>query len=490
VVLRQDSTLPAAVRAAARDHPGTSVVFAAADGSERQAVLGQLVAEAERVAGFLQDQGVRPGDVVAVALPGSYDGAVTSAAVALAGAVLLPVVLSYGPRELAFVLGQAGARAVVAREGAAVPTGPLPLTPRSLERTRPATEVEVSPDDRALIVYTSGTTAEPKGVQHSHRSLMAEVMSSALHRPEDSGVRQLAMFPPGHVAGLLGLLKLLVHGAPTVVLEAWDPTRAAKLVDAYALTSTAGAPVQLAGLLDARDRGDATLATMRDFLTGAAAVPPALVRRAERAGVTAYRSYGSSEHPTVSCGHPQDDLEHRSRTDGRVQPGNEVRIVDEGGRDAPEGELLTRGPELFLGYVDRALDEEAFVDGWFRTGDVGRVDDEGFLTITDRKKDIIIRGGENLSSKEIEDVLLEHPRIAEAAVVGVPDERMGERACAVVVLREGSLTLADVRDHFALAGVARQKTPEVLRLRDALPRTPAGKVQKFLLREEAEGAVR
>ncbi|MCU1600474.1 MAG: fadK 1 [Frankiales bacterium] len=484
MVLSRNGTLPEAVRAAALTHPETPVVFAGGDGAERRVSLVELVSDAERVAGFLQESGVRPGDVVAVALPGSYDGAVASAAVALTGAVLLPVVLIYGRRELEFIVRQSRARAVIARETVEVPPVPLLLTPSSLQRSVPAAPVAVAPDDRALIVYTSGTTAEPKGVQHSHRSLMAEVMSPALHRPGDTGVRQLAMFPPGHVAGLLGLLKLLVHGAPTVVLEAWDPARAARLIDAHDLTSTAGAPVQLAGLLDARDRGEASLATMRDFLTGAAAVPPALVRRAAAAGVTAYRSYGSSEHPTVSCGHPDDDLEHRARTDGRVQPGNEVRIVDEEGRDATEGELLTRGPELFLGYVDSALDEEAFSDGWFHTGDIGMLDPDGFLTITDRKKDIIIRGGENLSSKEIEDILLEHPRISEAAVVGVPDERLGERACAIVVLREGTLTLTEVHEHFRLAGVARQKTPESLRLRDTLPRTPAGKVQKFLLREE------
>jgi acyl-CoA synthetase (AMP-forming)/AMP-acid ligase II len=224
-------------------------------------------------------------------------------------------------------------------------------------------------------------------------------------------------------------------------------------------------------------------------VTGAAAVPPGLVRRADRAGVTAYRSYGSSEHPTVSCGLPSDELDRRAGTDGRLQPRCTVRIVDDDDRDAHEGEILTRGPELFLGYVDKALDEEAFTDGWFRTGDIGRLDEEGFLTITDRKKDIIIRGGENLSSKEIEDVLLEHPAIAEAAVVGVPDPVLGERACAVVVLRKDSpqatLALGDLLAHFQAAGVARQKTPEYLLVREALPRTPAGKVQKFLLRQDA-----
>jgi acyl-CoA synthetase (AMP-forming)/AMP-acid ligase II len=282
-------------------------------------------------------------------------------------------------------------------------------------------------------------------------------------------------------------MRVLVHGSPTVVQETWDPARAAALVDEHALTYGVGAPVMLAGLLDQRAKGTATLATLREFMVGAANVPPALVHRAEAAGLPAYRCYGSSEHPTISTGIAGDPLAKRATTDGRLIAGNEVRLVDDAGNDVPdgaEGEIASRGGELFLGYTDPALDRDAFLPGrWFRTGDIGRLDADGYLTVTDRKKDIIIRGGENISSKEVEDVLAEHPAVLEAAAIGLPDERLGERVCAVVVLAAGrTLDLDEVREHFAASGLAKQKTPERVEVATELPRTPAGKVQKFVLR--------
>jgi acyl-CoA synthetase (AMP-forming)/AMP-acid ligase II len=506
-----EPTLPAQIIRGAAEYGDIDVVFA---GVERtiETTLAGLVEDAARLAGALEGLGVGPGDVVAVQLPGSYDGAIAQAAVTLRGAVLLPIVLIYGPRELAFILRQSGAvalivpsswrgrdhtavvtalpelpalRAVVVA-GETVPDGMIPFTDLTGRLARPHTTPRPDPDSRAMLVYTSGTTAEPKGVQHSHRSLLAEVYSPVIPREAGVPVRHLGLFPPGHVAGLLGLLKILVLGTPTVVIESWDQVRAAKLVDEYGITSAVGAPIQVAGLLDERERGTATLATLRDFMTGAAAVPPSLIERAHFAGVAAYRTYGSSEHPTISTGIAADPLVKRATTDGRIIEGSEIRIVDDEGRDVPEGEIVSRGPELFLGYTDPELDKAAFLPGgWYRTGDVGRLDADGYLTITDRKKDIIIRGGENISSKEVEDVLAEHPAVAEVAAVGLPDDRLGERVCAVVVLRPGaSLDLDDVRAHFAAAGVARQKTPERLVVLDQLPRTAAGKVQKFLLRKE------
>ncbi|MCW2717959.1 AMP-binding protein [Pseudonocardia sp.] len=475
-----------------------------------------MVAAAERVAGALQGLGVGPGDVVAVQLGSTYEGTVTQTAVSLCGAVLLPIVLIYGPRELAFILAQSGAVALVlsaearGRAHAATIMKGLarPASLRTVVVVGDGADVDDaidfgdllgaggppfvpptrSPDDRAMLVYTSGTTSDPKGVQHSHRTLLAEVFSQAMRRGPGREVRQLAIFPAGHVAGLLGMLRVLVHGTPTVVLETWDPAQAARLVDEYGLTYGVGAPVQLAGLLDERDRGTATLASLVEFLTGAAGVPPALIVRADAAGVTAYRCYGSSEHPTISCGHTDDPLDKRATTDGRILPGSEIRLVDDDGEDVPagaEGEIASRGHELFIGYADQSLDRAAFLPGgWFRTGDIGRMDAEGYLTITDRKKDIIIRGGENISPKEVEDVIAEHPSVAQAAVVALPDERLGEKVCAVVVLVPGrTLDLAELRRHFASAGLARQKTPERVEIFDALPRTAASKVQKFKLRE-------
>jgi cyclohexanecarboxylate-CoA ligase len=508
-------TLPAHIVAGAAAHDGCPLVFVAADGiTQFETTLGALVSDAARVAGALQARGIGSGHVVAVQLPGSYEGAVVQAAVSMCGAVLLPVVMIYGPREMGFLLRQSAATAVFVprayrgREHAAAVLGGLPDLPAlkfavvvgndappcgalsyadlagrlAAPYRRPAPD----PDDRAMLVYTSGTTAEPKGVQHSHRSLMAEAMSRVM---TDSGpqARHLGLFPPGHIGGLLSLLRLLLQAIPAITMESWDPAAAARLIDRYHVTASVGAPIQLSGLLDQQASGAASLATLREFMTGAAAVPPSLIRRADAAGITAYRTYGSSEHPTITTGTVADPLAKRATTDGMLIAGNEIRIVDAAGNDVPagrEGEIASRGPELFTGYTDPALDAQAFLPGgWFRTGDVGRVDAHGYLSITDRLKDIIIRGGENISSAEVEDLLISHPAIAEVAVIPAPDPAVGERVCAVVVPSPGlSFGIDEARAHFAAAGVARQKTPEVIMVVDELPRTPSGKVRKEVLR--------
>jgi acyl-coenzyme A synthetase/AMP-(fatty) acid ligase len=334
-------------------------------------------------------------------------------------------------------------------------------------------------------VYTSGTTAEPKGVRHSHNTLLSEVRGSS--RRAAPGMKQLAAFPSGHVAGVLGLLRVLALGLPSVIMEAWDPVAAARLVEEHRVTSAAGAPIYLATLLDAAEVTGRDLSSLAEYLTGAADVAPALIERADRCGIAAYRCYGSSEHPTISSGVPADPLVKRATTDGRVCPGSEVRIVDDEGRELPpgtDGEIVSRGPEQFLGYLASQLDADAYLPGgWLRSGDLGHLDSGGYLTVTGRKKDIIVRGGEKISAREVEDVLLSHPAVAEAAVVGAPDQRYGERSCAFVVLRPGaSLDLAEVRRHFTGSGLARQKTPEQLVITTALPRTASGKVHKHALR--------
>jgi cyclohexanecarboxylate-CoA ligase len=506
-------TLAAHIQAGAAAHDGCQLVFVNS-GGEHATTLGGLVSDAEKVAGALQARGVGRGDVVAVQLPGSYPGAVVQVAVGLCGAVLLPVVMIYGPREMAFVLRSSGASAVIiAREHRGRPQADavlsgLPALPGlklavvvgddapghgavgyagllrqpggAYRRPRP------DPDDRAVLMYTSGTTADPKGVQHSHRTLLAEA-TSRVYTLNGPNARHLGLFPPGHMAGLLSLLRILLLGTPTVIMQAWDAALAATLIDRHAVTSCGGAPVQLSGLLDQQAAGTATLGTLRECLTGAAPVPPSLIERADAAGITAFRSYGSSEHPTVSAGTIADPLGRRSGTDGRLLAGNQIRLVDADGRDVPaghDGEILTRGPELFTGYTDPALNAAAFLPGgWFRTGDVGRTDADGYLTVTDRLKDIIIRGGENISAKEVEDLLVTHPAVADVAVIPVPDPVLGERVCAVVVARPGcTFDVEQAREHFAAAGAARQKTPELVVMVEELPRTPSGKVRKDVLR--------
>jgi cyclohexanecarboxylate-CoA ligase len=510
-------TLAEAILDGARRHETTPVTVASLV-RPSVASLGELAGDARRVAGALQSLGVGPGDVVAVQLPNWYEGAVAQAAVVLCGAVLLPVVQIYGPRELGFILRQSRAVALVipgewrgrdhpgmVRASGALPDlkavvvvdehapeGMLTWAELTAWAAGPYTRPRQDPGDLAMLVYTSGTTADPKGVRHTHASLLAEIHSPVSIRSAGPDTTHLALFPSGHVAGLLGLLRILVHGTPTVIMDAWDTARAAALIDEHRVTWSVGAPVHLAGLLDARDGGTARLSSLREFMVGAAGVPPALVYRADAAGLAAYRCYGSSEHPTISSGEPGDPLVKRATTDGRVIGGSEVRLVDDAGRDVPEGaegEIVSRGGELFAGYADRALDQAAFLPGrWFRTGDIGRLDGDGYLTVTDRKKDIIVRGGENISAKEVEDVLALHPRVAEVAAVALPDERYGERVCAVVVMRDGGgLDVAEVGVHFAAAGVARHKTPERVVVIEELPRTAAGKVQKYLLRDRLAG---
>lgn len=512
------SSLTEEMGRAARARPDSQVVYEGAayqgEGGSLVTTVAELHARALRVAHGLAGLGVRPGDTVAIQVPNWPEGAVAHAAGWLAGAVVLPIVPIYGPREVGFILRQSAARVfIVARHwrgrdaadllaalGGRPARRPVVLVGQSpdsraipgtvawadLENQPPLAPAEPHPDDPCLLVYTSGTTAEPKGVRHSHRTLLAE-----LHATKRAGdVKQLAAFPAGHVAGVLGLLRMLVLGLPSVVMEAWDAATAARLVEQHRVTFATGAPIYLATLLDAAERDGRDLSSLTEFLTGAADVPPVLIERADRAGIAAYRSYGSSEHPTISSGVPGDPLAKRAATDGRVNPGNEVRIVDAAGADVPagaDGEIVSRGPEQFLGYLDRALDAGLYwPGGWLRSGDLGRLDADGYLTVTGRLKDIIVRGGEKISATEVEDVLLRHPAVADAAVVGAPDERYGERPAAFVVLRPGAgpLDLAEVRRHFAQSGLARQKTPERLVITDALPRTPSGKVQKFALRDQ------
>jgi len=295
------------------------------------------------------------------------------------------------------------------------------------------------------------------------------------------------------MAGVLSILRLFFNGGESILMDAWDADAAAALVERFRATRSSGTPFHVNSLLDAAQAQGRDISSLSEFLVGAAAVPPEVVERCERAGIMTYRSYGSTEHPTITSGTLQHDPQWRARTDGVLNPGCRVRIVDDEGADVPfgkAGEIVSQGPEQFLGYHRAELNDDAFLPGgWFKTGDIGRLDTEGFLTVTDRKKDIIIRGGENIASKEVEDHLAKHPAVREAAVVAAPDERFGERVCAFVLLRPGqTLAIDDVRAHFAALQVAKQKTPERLEVVAALPRTPSRKVRKRELRERLRSA--
>ncbi|MGE2719595.1 class I adenylate-forming enzyme family protein [Mycolicibacterium celeriflavum] len=513
-VVAAADNIPDEIAGFIREHPDTAVMVHSDDHPDRF-TAAELFDESMRLAAGLTGLGVAPGDIVAVQLPNWRECFAAHAAAWLCGAVVLPIVPIYGPAEVAFIARQSGARAIILPRrlrnrdtGATLEAladlpglhhrivlgGAHPGTiPFEELRATPATDFtpfHPYADSRAVLVYTSGTTAEPKGVQHSHGSLLGELRAMDALRHTGAGETTLAVFPSGHIAGTLGILRMMCRSGDTIAMDAWDPEAAARLIAEHGVSVSAGAPIHLGGILDIAERDGLDVSSLREYTTGAAGVAGELIRRADRFGIGAYRCYGSSEHPTISVGRPEDPLDKRADTDGRIAPGTRVRLVDEHGHDvAPgaDGEILTQGPELFRGYTDPRFTEAGFVDGWFRTGDVGRLDADGFLTITDRKKDIIVRGGENISSKEVEDVVSSHPAVAEAAAIGAPDEKYGERVCVFVVLNQGgSFDTAAAAAHFASRGLARQKTPERIVVVPELPRTISGKVQKHRLREQLD----
>jgi acyl-CoA synthetase (AMP-forming)/AMP-acid ligase II len=513
---RRRPTLAEALAHGARVHGSTPIIFHS-DLFPASLTLAEIHARARVAAANLQRLGVEAGDAVAVQLPNWPQTAVAYYAIAALGAVLIPIVSIYGPSEVGFILRQSGARVLMLparyrKIDAAVDLPRLGDTPHlehvivvgdevpdravsweELERPRDQNPAPGGTADAlAVIVYTSGTTADPKGAQHSHDSVLAELRDGPTPPIGLPGTVNLQPFPAGHTAGLAALFGPAVHGYPTVLLDTFDAAACAALVERHRVSAMAGTPFMISSILDAAARNGNDISSLRHGVTGGAGVPPALIERADALGWQVGRCYGATEQPSVTGFAAPAPLEKRAYTDGRVLGRNEIRIVNEAGEPVAaggEGEVVCAGPEQFIAYTDPALNLEAFTaDGWFRTGDVGRLDAEGYLTITDRLKDIVIRGGENISSQEVENIVLGHPAVLEAAVVGMPDARYGERVCAFVVLRDGaSLELDGLRTHFAASGFARHKTPEFLRVIPELPRTAAGKVKKAQLRADLRG---
>jgi cyclohexanecarboxylate-CoA ligase len=478
-----------------------------------------LARAAERLAAGLAARGIGAGDVVAVQLPNWRETLEVLLATARLGAVANPILPIYRQRELGFILPQAGGRilfipgryrdadhrelvrglrshlpalehVVVVRDE----PGPDALAYAEVAGAEPPPLVHDA-SALALLMYTSGTTADAKGVLHSHDTLLAEARSLGPVHGFDSNDTVLMPSPLTHVSGLLhALLVPAVFGTTAVLMERWEPGDALARIAAERVSYMVGAPTFLRDLAAHPTVATADTSSFRLFSCGGADVDPTLVREAAaRLGCVAKRVYGSTEFPTLTTTGPDDPPERCIDSEGRVIGAAEMLLVDEEGAPVPtgrEGEILGRGPECFLGYRDAALNADAFTaDGWFRTGDLGTVDGAGFLRITGRKKDIIIRKGENLSARELEDLIAAHPAVAEVAVVGLPDPAAGEIACAVLRARPGARppTLDEVAAHLTAHGLSRRKLPERLVVTDDFPRTASGKILKRALRDRLRG---
>lgn len=460
---------------------------------------------ARRLAAGLHARGIGPGDVVAMQLPNWMEAAATFWASALLGAVVVPIVHFYGRKEVGHILKAAAPRVFVTAPSfgrmqyhrdlsAEVPLVILvdssgQLGDRELDFTDALADVPMAgtlpadPAGPALIAFTSGTTRDPKGVVHSHQTLGCETRQLLANYPPGRG-RQLTATPVGHFIGMIGAFLIpVLEGAPIDLADVFDPAKVLALMASDGVSIGGGPPYFVTSLLDHPDCTDVHRALITTAGLGGSTVPVSVTRRLADMGVFVFRSYGSTEHPSITGSGPTAPEAKRLYTDGNARTGVEIKLTD-------DGEILSRGPDLCLGYTDPALTAKAFDDeGWYHTGDIGVLDADGYLTITDRTTDLIIRGGENISALEVEEVLLTMPEIAEAVVVAAPDERLGEHVAAVLRIRIGSSmpTLERVREHFEQSGAARQKWPEELRevpVDQDFPRTASGKVQKFKVRAE------
>ncbi|MGK2930427.1 MAG: class I adenylate-forming enzyme family protein [Acidimicrobiales bacterium] len=488
---------------------------AAVDEHGRVLTFAEYRSEAERAAGGLHRLGVRPGDVVSWQLPTWLESLVLVAALSRLDVIQNPILPIYRQREVAFITRQAGAKLLIvpprwrdfdfeamARDiaqdqpGLEILVVDKVLPPGDPAQLPPPPEVADDPADLPVrwYYYTSGTTADPKGAQHTDMTIDAAArgMCEALEVTEDDRVG--CVFPFTHIAGAVYVFSAMRYGCTMIVVEAFDPQTTPPLLAANGVTlAGAGTPFHMAYLAYQRAHPESAplFPEARAFIGGGAPKPPKLHHevKAELGGVGIVSGYGMTEAPIVTMASVRAGDEALANTEGSPVLDTEIRLVAIDGDIAgpgEEGEIRLKAPMVMRGYVDASKDAEAFdADGYFRTGDLGRFDQHGNVMITGRVKDVIIRNMENISAKEVEDLLFSHPAIADAAVVGLPDDRTGERVCAVVVAKDPAAppTLDDILAFTVDAGLAKQKTPEQLEIVEVLPRNPTGKVLKFELRE-------
>ena len=472
------------------------------------------------LANWMLAKGIESGDRIAFQLPGWCEFTVIYLACLKIGAVSVPLLPSWREAELVWVLNKCQAKMffaptlfkqtrpvdlilplqnqlpqlqqIVGVDKLAPATSSLSLSQIIADNIPLTTAITTHGDELAAVLFTSGTEGLPKGVMLTHNNILASERAYCARL----NLTWLDVFmmpaPLGHATGFLhGVTAPFLIGARSVLLDIFTPDACLALLEQQRCTCMLGATPFVYDLLNLLEKQPADLSALRFFLCGGTTIPKKVARECQQLGIKLLSVYGSTEsspHAVVNLDEPLSRFMH---TDGYAAAGVEIKVVNDARKTLPpgcEGEEASRGPNVFMGYFDepeltaRALDEE----GWYYSGDLCRMDEAGYIKITGRKKDIIVRGGENISSREVEDILLQHPKIHDACVVAMPDERLGERSCAYVVLKapHHSLSLEEVVAFFSRKRVAKYKYPEHIVVIEKLPRTASGKIQKFLLRKD------
>lgn len=504
-------------------HPDKIALTAVQSESGRQDryTYRQLAALADRVAVGLSRLGVGRGDVVACQLPNGWRFVVTYLACSRIGAVMNPLMHIFRQRELSFMLRHGEARVLIVPQrfrGFDYPgiveelRASLPQLrhvivadgsgPDSFEARLSVPTWEIEPDARAILsqsrpgpddvtqlMYTSGTTGEPKGVMHTANTCLSNIAAYAERLRLGADDVVLMGSPMAHQTGFMyGLMMPFYLQGSAVTLDIWNAAAAVGLMREHGVTFSMASTPFLTDIARQVSQSGLDVPSLRTFLCAGAPIPGPLVEEASRVlGAKIISAWGMTENGAVTLTLPEDDDARACSTDGKPLPGVEIKVTDASGAARPagtEGQLWLRSCSNFGGYLKRPQLNATDAGGWFDTGDMARIDAEGYLRITGRSKDVIIRGGENIPVVEIESLLYRHPAVEMAAIVAYPDERLGERACAVVTLKAGQrLDLAGLVEFLKGFGVALQYIPERLEVRDSLPTTPTGKVQKFRLRQ-------
>ena len=496
-------------------------------GGVRRFSYREMAQMADRIAVGLARLGVGPGDVVACQLPNWWQFTLVYLACSRIGAVMNPLMHIFRERELSFMLRhgeakllvvpkvfrgfdhEAMARAlqpqlpqlerIVVVDGSGADSFDALLVQPEWEKASDAAQIlsrhRPGPDDVTQLIYTSGTTGEPKGVMHSANTLFSNIVPYAERLRLGADDTILMASPMAHQTGFMyGLMMPIVLKAGAVLQDVWEPKKAVALIQAERVTFTMASTPFLTDLARTVAESGQGVPTLRTFLCAGAPIPGPLVEQARSAlGAKVVSAWGMTENGAVTLTQLDDGDERSVNTDGCPLPGVEIKVVDVDGRALSPGEsgrLLLRACSNFGGYLKRPQLNGTDADDWFDTGDLARIDERGYVRITGRSKDVIIRGGENIPVAEVEELLYKPPAVAMAAIVAYPDERLGERACAVVVPKAGqSIDLPEIQRFMKEHKVAIQYVPERLIVQEAMPATPSGKIQKFKLRESVRELV-